>query len=210
MQRTEPPIGVFDSGVGGLTVLSALSRRLPREREGARPGIEHVPDQQPGILPGERKGSRFRRQRVGNRRWPPRVMYRLPLIISAAESARVLAASRRHQLQGRLYARPIRRARLTRIGDEIVVPPARGAAARYVVIVYSTDDLMQRAVGDACEARRIRRSAPARCIGRGRIDRRRGVNAAKDADVDGDLPVNKLLDQDRRIRRRTHPLVLDG
>ena len=26
------PIGVFDSGVGGLTVAAALSRRLPRER----------------------------------------------------------------------------------------------------------------------------------------------------------------------------------
>jgi glutamate racemase len=25
------PIGVFDSGVGGLTVLRALRRRLPRE-----------------------------------------------------------------------------------------------------------------------------------------------------------------------------------
>ncbi|MCB9745462.1 MAG: glutamate racemase [Alphaproteobacteria bacterium] len=32
MANTELPIGVFDSGVGGLTVLSALSRRLPRER----------------------------------------------------------------------------------------------------------------------------------------------------------------------------------
>ena len=26
------PIGVFDSGVGGLTVAAALQRRLPRER----------------------------------------------------------------------------------------------------------------------------------------------------------------------------------
>jgi glutamate racemase len=26
-----PPIGVFDSGVGGLTVLAALRRRLPTE-----------------------------------------------------------------------------------------------------------------------------------------------------------------------------------
>ena len=30
--RTAGPIGVFDSGVGGLTVLRALRRRLPGER----------------------------------------------------------------------------------------------------------------------------------------------------------------------------------
>jgi glutamate racemase len=29
--RTELPIGVFDSGIGGLTVVAALRRRLPRE-----------------------------------------------------------------------------------------------------------------------------------------------------------------------------------
>lgn len=34
MEKTEPsaPIGVFDSGVGGLTVARELARRLPRER----------------------------------------------------------------------------------------------------------------------------------------------------------------------------------
>ncbi|MDR1945562.1 MAG: glutamate racemase [Desulfovibrio sp.] len=31
-ETSELPIGVFDSGVGGLTVLSALRKRLPRER----------------------------------------------------------------------------------------------------------------------------------------------------------------------------------
>lgn len=31
MERVELPIGVFDSGVGGLTVLEALARRLPSE-----------------------------------------------------------------------------------------------------------------------------------------------------------------------------------
>ncbi len=31
MERRDAPIGVFDSGVGGLTVVSALMRRLPRE-----------------------------------------------------------------------------------------------------------------------------------------------------------------------------------
>ncbi len=31
MNRAERPIGVFDSGVGGLTVVSALTRRLPTE-----------------------------------------------------------------------------------------------------------------------------------------------------------------------------------
>ncbi len=31
MSRTERPIGVFDSGVGGLTVVSALTQRLPEE-----------------------------------------------------------------------------------------------------------------------------------------------------------------------------------
>ncbi len=31
MSRRRPPIGVFDSGVGGLTVLQALRRRLPAE-----------------------------------------------------------------------------------------------------------------------------------------------------------------------------------
>src|SRR6266571_6164517 len=29
--KTEAPIGVFDSGVGGLTILSALRRELPHE-----------------------------------------------------------------------------------------------------------------------------------------------------------------------------------
>ncbi|TMB90887.1 MAG: hypothetical protein E6J44_01835, partial [Chloroflexi bacterium] len=29
--KTEAPIGVFDSGVGGLTVLSALRQELPHE-----------------------------------------------------------------------------------------------------------------------------------------------------------------------------------
>ncbi|MGD2115939.1 MAG: glutamate racemase, partial [Acidobacteriota bacterium] len=29
--RSRLPIGVFDSGVGGLTVAAALRRRLPRE-----------------------------------------------------------------------------------------------------------------------------------------------------------------------------------
>lgn len=32
MSRLESPIGVFDSGVGGLTVLKALAAQLPRER----------------------------------------------------------------------------------------------------------------------------------------------------------------------------------
>ena len=29
MQKTQLPIGVFDSGMGGLTVLRALRERLP-------------------------------------------------------------------------------------------------------------------------------------------------------------------------------------
>ncbi|MEJ2132533.1 MAG: glutamate racemase, partial [Gammaproteobacteria bacterium] len=32
MALIELPIGVFDSGVGGLTVLHALEQRLPNER----------------------------------------------------------------------------------------------------------------------------------------------------------------------------------
>ncbi|HEX7022998.1 MAG TPA: glutamate racemase, partial [Trueperaceae bacterium] len=31
MSRSTAPLGVFDSGVGGLTVLSALVRALPNE-----------------------------------------------------------------------------------------------------------------------------------------------------------------------------------
>ncbi|MGH8297574.1 MAG: glutamate racemase, partial [Steroidobacteraceae bacterium] len=32
MKTRDAPIGVFDSGVGGLTVLKALVAQLPRER----------------------------------------------------------------------------------------------------------------------------------------------------------------------------------
>ena len=32
MQRAEAPIGVFDSGVGGLTVMREIIRQIPKER----------------------------------------------------------------------------------------------------------------------------------------------------------------------------------
>ena len=31
MQRAEAPIGVFDSGVGGLTVMREIIRQIPKE-----------------------------------------------------------------------------------------------------------------------------------------------------------------------------------
>ena len=32
MKRSDGPIGLFDSGVGGLTVARAIARKLPHER----------------------------------------------------------------------------------------------------------------------------------------------------------------------------------
>ena len=31
MKRADKPIGIFDSGIGGLTVLEEIARQLPRE-----------------------------------------------------------------------------------------------------------------------------------------------------------------------------------
>ena len=43
MQAGEAPIGIFDSGLGGLTVLQAVSRRMPEENLVYFGDTAHVP-----------------------------------------------------------------------------------------------------------------------------------------------------------------------
>ena len=43
MKKNDRPIGVFDSGIGGLTVFSALARRMPNEHLIYFGDTAHVP-----------------------------------------------------------------------------------------------------------------------------------------------------------------------